>query len=136
MVRGLLSASNNSANNSKQEKETGVPLVTTYHPRHKDLNSLIKRNLQHLYADQEVKKMFTPSPFVSFRSARNLKNFLVRSKVYPLNRKRCLVFLTVSETDTFESFQTKKQYKINRNFNCNNKYLIVLYLVKFVVCNM
>ena len=35
-------ASNNSANNSKREKETGIPLVTTYHPRLEDLSSLIK----------------------------------------------------------------------------------------------
>ena len=62
VARALQSASNNSANRSKQEKETGIPLVTTYHPRPKDLSSLIKRNLQYLYADQEVKKVFTPAP--------------------------------------------------------------------------
>ena len=37
------SASNNSANRSKQEKETGIPLVITYHPRPKDLSSLVSR---------------------------------------------------------------------------------------------
>ena len=42
--RALQFASNNSANRSKQEKETGIPLVTTYHPRLKDLSSFIKRN--------------------------------------------------------------------------------------------
>ena len=100
VAHALQSASNNSANRSKQEKAIGIPLVSTYHPRLKDLSSLIKRNLQYLYADQEVKKVVTPAPFVSFRSARNLKSFLVRSKVYPLERKtgsekcngkRCLV---------------------------------------------
>ena len=74
-------------NQIAREKETGIPLVTTYHPRLKDLSSLIKGNLQYLYADQEVKKVFTPVPFVSFRSARNLTSFLVKSKVYPLERK-------------------------------------------------
>ena len=135
VTRAFQSARNNSANNSMQEKETGISLVTTYHPRLKDLSSLIKRNLQYLYADQEVKKVFTPAPFVSFRSARNLKSFLVRSKVYPLDRKvgsekcngkRCLVCLNVVETDTFESFQTKKQYRINHNLNGNDKCLIYL----------
>ena len=128
---------------SQQEKETGIPLVTTYHPRPKDLSSLIKRNLQYLYADQEVKKVFTPAPFVSFRSARNLKSFLVRSKVYPLERKtgsekcngkRCLVCLNIAETDTFESFQTKKQYKINHNLNCNDKCLV--YLLSCKICGL
>ena len=51
VARAFESASNNSSNNSKQEKETGVPLVTYYHPRLKDLNSLIKRNLQYLNTD-------------------------------------------------------------------------------------
>ena len=141
VARAFQSARNNSANNSKREKETGIPLVTTYHPRLKDLRNLIKRNLQYLYADQDIKKVFTPAPFVSFRSARNLKSFLLRSKVYPLDRKvgsekcngkRCLVCLNVVETDTFESFQTKKQYKINHNLNCNDKCLI--YLLSCKIC--
>ena len=89
-------------------KETDVPLVTTYYPRLKDLSSLIKKNLQYLYADREVKKVFTPAPFVSFSSVRNLERFLVRSKFYPLDRKvgsekcngkQCFVCLNVAETD-------------------------------------
>ena len=96
-------------------------------------------NLQYLYSDQKVKKVFTPASFVPFRSARNLKGFLVRSKVYPLDRKvgsekcngkRCLVCLNAAERDTFESFQTKRQYKINHNLNCNDKCLIYLLLCK------
>ena len=122
------SGSNNSANNSKQGKETGIPLVTTYHPRLKNLSSLIKRNLQYFYADEEVNKDFTPALFISFTSARHLKSFLVMSKVYPLdakvgserwNVKRCLVCLNVAETDTFESFQAKNQERINHKLNCN-----------------
>ena len=62
-------------------------------------------------------------------------SFLVRSNVYLLDRivgsekcngKRCLVYLKVTETDTFESFQAKKQYKRNHNLNCNNKHHICL----------
>ena len=142
VARPLQSASNNSANRSKQEKETGIPLVNTYNPRLKDLSSLTKRNLQHLYTDQEVKKVSTSAPFVSFRSARKL-NFLIRSKVYPLERKicpekyngkRCLVCLNVAETDTFESFQTKKQYRINHKLNCNDKCLV--YLLSCKICDL
>ena len=67
MARALQPANNNSANNSNQEKETVVPLVTTYHLRRKDLNRLmIERNLQYLYVDQVVMKVFTPAPFVYF----------------------------------------------------------------------
>ena len=37
--------------------------------------------------DQEIKKVFTPKPMVSFGSARKLSNYLVRAKLYPLKRK-------------------------------------------------
>ena len=47
VAREFQSASNNSANEIKQEKETGIPLVITYHPRLKDLSGLTKRNLQY-----------------------------------------------------------------------------------------
>ena len=46
VTRAFHSASNSTANKSKQEKDTGISLVTTYHLRpNKDFNSLIKRNL-------------------------------------------------------------------------------------------
>ena len=88
-------------------KGNGVPLVVTYNPSFKNLGFLIRMNLQFLYADPETKKVFTPAPFVSFRSARNLKTFFVRSKVYPLERKVCSakcngkpfqVFLSINKT--------------------------------------
>ena len=50
------SASNNSANNNKQEKETDVPLVTTYHPRLKDLNSLIKGTYNTFVQTKKLRK--------------------------------------------------------------------------------
>ena len=85
-----------------------------------------------------------PAPFVSFWNARNLKSFLVRSKVYPLQRKVgsvkcngkrcCQVCLNINKTDTFESFQTKQKYKINHYLNCNDKCLI--YLLSCKVCGL
>ena len=87
--------------------------------------------------------MFSPAPFVSFKSTRNLKSYLVRSKIYPLDRKvrsekckskLCLVCLNVSETDVFQWFQTKEQYKINHQLICNDKCLI--YLLSCKVCGV
>ena len=37
--------------------------------------------------DEEVKKVFTPKPMVSFLSARKLRGYLVRAKLYPLEKK-------------------------------------------------
>ena len=42
--------------------------------------------------------------------------------------------LNVSETDVFQSFQTKEQYKINHQLNCNDKCLI--YLLSCKVCGL
>ena len=116
-------------------KENGVPLVLTYNPNFNNLSFLIRKNLQFLYADPETKRVFTPAPFVSLRSARSLKSFLVRSKLYTLDRKvgsakcngkRCQACLNINETDPFGSFQTKQTYKINHHLNCNDKCLIDL----------
>ena len=92
-------------NNSKNM--SGVPSVVTYNLPFKNLCQMIKKNFQVLYADEQVKKVFSPTLFVSFRSTRNLKSYLVRSKTYPLERKvgsgkfnikRCLVCLNISNT--------------------------------------
>ena len=40
------------------------------------------------------------------------------------------VCLNVSETDIFESFQTKRQCKINNHRNCSNKCLIYFFSCK------
>ena len=103
-------------NNSK--KVNGVPLLVTYNSVFKNLSQVIRQNLQLLYAYRQVQKVFSPARFVFLRSMRNLKSNLVRSMIYPLERKvgseeckskRCLVCLSVSKTDIFQSFQTKEQ---------------------------
>ena len=115
----------------------------TYNPALKNLSQVIRKNLQLLYADEQVKKVFSPSPFVSFRSTRNLKSYLVRSKIYPLERKigsekckskHCLVCLNVFEADVFQSFQTKEQYKTEHQLKCNDNCLIYLLFCK--VCGL
>ena len=89
--------------------------MVTYKPNFKNLSFLIGKNLQFFYAHPEIKRVFTPAPFISFRSVRNSKNFLVRFKVYPLERKvgsaksngkRCQVRLNINETQIFYSFHT------------------------------
>ena len=75
-----------------------------------------------MYVEKNVKRVFTPVPFVSFRSVYSLRNHLVRAKVYfPLIREkgtfccgnsRCENCCNIKQTDTFEGFVTKKAYKI------------------------
>ena len=90
------------------------------------------------------KRVFTPTLYTYncfiFRSGYSLRNHLVRAKVYPLIRKkgtfycgksRCETCCNIKQTDTFESFVTKRVYKINHSFNCDSKCLI--YLFSFLV---
>ena len=125
--------------NDYVNKEIGVPLVVTYHPHLNALNKIIRRNLKHLYADQLVRSVFTPAPFISFRTTRNLRIHLVYSKLYPLKRTtafykcntlRCQVGKNVKECYKFSSHVTKETFKINHCFDRNSKCLIYLMFCK------
>ena len=79
--------------------------------------------------------MFTPAPFVPFRSGYSLSSHLVRAKVYPLIRekgssccgkRRREPCFNIQETDNFQSFVTKEVYKINHQFHCDSKCVICL----------
>ena len=94
---------------NKREKK-GVPLCD--HPSLKNIGRIINQNLYILYMNEDVKNVFTPAPMISFRSARKLSSYLVRAKLYPLERtvgsvqckgKRCQTFNNVKETETFNS---------------------------------
>ena len=126
-------------------KETCISLIVTHHPRFHNLSTIIRKYFTFLYAEEKVKRVFTPAPFVSFRSGYSLRNHLVRAKVYPLIREkgtfcckksRCETCCNMKQTDTFESFVTKKVCKINHSFNCDSKCLIYLFYVRFVVFSM
>ena len=100
-------------------KSVGVPFVVTYHPHLKNKSKIIKKHIKHLYADPEVRSVFTPLPFVSFRSVRNLKSHLAKSKLYPKEPKihnskcdspRCLTCNNINEYETFTSHVTKETF--------------------------
>ena len=125
---------NKENSNTKQSKSKGVTFVVTYHPLLKSFQSLINKHLNILYLDENAKEVFMPGPMVTFRSRRKLSNYLVRAKLYPLERvtgsckchgKRCATCLNFNETSIFTSSVTHETYKINHSFDCNSKYLFV-----------
>ena len=120
----------------------GVPFVVTYHPKLKKIMKIMEK-LEHLllYQDESMKRVFTPPPMDSYRSARKLRSYLVRAKLYPLERKsgsykcgnlRCLGRNNIEETDTFTSTVTGESFKMNHHLCCNDKCLI--YLLTCKVC--
>ena len=60
------------------KKNIGIPFIVTYHPHFKHLDKIIKNNIKHVYADVKVRTVFTPAPFASLFTARNLKSHLLR----------------------------------------------------------
>ena len=58
---------------SRKNSENGVPFVVTHHPKVRKLGQLIKDLLPFLYSDEEVQKVFSPPPVVSYRSTRKIK---------------------------------------------------------------
>ena len=113
----------------------GIPLVITCHPLLKDFLSVIRKHLYILYLSKEVKEIFTPGPMVSLEGAKEMGSYVARAKLYPIERsvgsfkcngKWCQVCLNVSQTKTFSSTVTKKEYTINHKFSCYDKCLIYL----------
>ena len=114
---------------------TGAPFVITYHPKLREIASIMKKYQNILYQDETVKRVFTPFPMVSYRNTRKLSSYLVRAKLYPLERKsgsykcgssRCQVCNNIEETEKFSSTVTGGTYKINHDLYCNYKCLIYL----------
>ena len=120
-------------------KKNGVALVLTFHPALENFNKVIRKHMTILHRDGTVKALFTPSPFVTYRTGYSLKNHLVRAKVYPLertvgsqrcNKPRCLTCRNVKETCTFQCSVDKQVYRINYQFNCDSKCLVYLITCK------
>ena len=95
---------------TKVEKD--VPLVVTYHPLLKAIRKIIHDKLYLLYMNEELKHLFTPAPMVSFRSSRTISGYLVRTKLYPIERSvgsfnykrpRCQICTYVNEMESFTS---------------------------------
>ena len=120
---------------------TGVPLVLTDHLWCHNLSNTIRKRFIYLYAEDHVKKVFTPASFVSFRSDYSLRSDLVC--IIPLVREKgpsccgksmCEISFNIQETGTAQSFVTKEVYKINHHFHCNSK--CIIYLISCKVCGL
>ena len=121
--------------NSKNKIQNGVPFVVTYHPLLNSLYGIIRKNLYLLNMDQKIKEVFSSQSMVSFRNARKLSSYLVRAKLYPLQRRvgsykrccnRCQVCRSITKTETFICNNDQRSYKINHSFDCNENCLIYL----------
>ena len=104
--------------------------MVTYHPRLEALSKSTHENLDLLYMNYEIKCTVTPGLMVPFKTARKLSSYLVRAKLYSLERtvgswkcgkKRFDVCENVENSDTFRSSVTSETFKINHRLTCDAK---------------
>ena len=121
--------------NRKNKSQNEVPFIVAYHPLLNYHYNIIRKHLYLLNMDQKVKDVFISQPMVCFGSSRKLSSYLVRAKLYPLERRvdsykwccnRCQVCLSITETDMLICSNDQRPYKINHSFDCNEKCLIYL----------
>ena len=72
---------------SDRKSQKGITVVVRYHSQLKSLSSIVNNDIYLLHMDQEVKTTFTPQPMVSYRSVRKLSSYLVRVRLYPIEKK-------------------------------------------------
>ena len=107
-----------------KERRVRVYRVVTYHPLLKQLEGILRWNKYLLNMNAEVTQMFTPIPMVSCRSSGKLSNYLVRAKIYLIDRivgskgygkKQCEVCVNVCETNTFSSTAFLRASAVDNN---------------------
>ena len=74
-------------NQCSNNKQKGIPFVVTFYSLLKSLGSILNKNYYLLQMNDKVKNVFSLRPMVSFRDARKLISYLVRAKLYPVERK-------------------------------------------------
>ena len=119
----------NKRSNNRQKKEI------SFTQKFKVLQNIINTHLYLLCMNNEVKRVCTPKPMVSFRVSRKISSYIVRAKLYPIEGipgsfrcglEGCEVCKYITETNTFSSSITGETYKTNHRLDCNDKCLVYL----------
>ena len=66
---------------NKEKRESQSILVTTWHPKLKQLSSILKKHFHLLQNDKKLKKVFTSPPLVAFRKKRSIRDIVVRNDI-------------------------------------------------------
>ena len=118
--------SKSTGSKSKSQESKGVPLLITFYLKFKSIGQLLNKHLHILYIDQETKNVFTPRPMATFRSGRKLSSYLIRAKLYHIERivgshkcegKLCEACLNVQETSCLSSSVTSETYEFTISLN-------------------
>ena len=124
-------------------RDDRIPLVITYHPTLNSVGKTLRDFHPMLSNSEEQRVVFPEPPVTTFRRCKSLTDMLVRARLTNNNncdtmgcacceKSRSQVYQSMSDSDSFHSLVTKKEYKITFTFNCDSSN--VVYLFDCVVC--
>jgi hypothetical protein len=136
---------------TSKKSDNKLSLNLNYNPAFRNLGSIMRELQPILAVDSEHRQVFTETPIVGFSNGRNLKSFLVKSKLPESKtenektqgclkcgggtRRSCKVCDHIKETTTFISNVTNESFTIRKGpLDCNSKF--VVYLVNCKVCSI
>ena len=113
----------------------------TYHKVFLKLRNVLSEIHWLSSPEREHGEVFEKALTVGFRTAKSLKDILVRAKVAPLEKKkgcyrssrgtRCEICKHVLTTETFRSFSSQRRYCIKTdNLTCRSSNVVYLFLCK------
>lgn len=116
--------------------------MLTYHPALKNTSRILHTKFNHLAKPYQELNYINKPPMVAFRKCKSLKNLLTRSQLtkkaistHKCNKPRCKTCTVFTETCTFSSTHTKKNYNIlQENLTCTSSY--VVYLITCTKCQI
>ena len=124
-----------------------IPLVITYHPAFNSVGKTIRSLHSMLSNSEEHREVFPEPPVTAFRRCKNLKDLLVMARLATYNncdergctrceKSRCQVCKSMSESDSFYSHATSKEYKSNFRLTVIPRVLCICLSVLCVVFSM
>ena len=131
-------------NTSRSEPTT--PLVITYNPKINSMKESLSKHWNITQTTEECRNHLKEKPTLIYRRNKNLKDILVRTKFdsknsneleigksQPCNKAKCTWDKNMTNTSTFKSTRTSKEFKILHHLNCQSPW--VIYLVHCTNCN-
>lgn len=118
------------------------PLILDFHYSLSGAHRIINDLYPILASAATTREAFPTEPFISFCGPKNLKDYLVRAKLYkdvepsspngmqPCDKPRCQIYPFVSGTHVFRDSDSKHTYFIIYTFNCDSSRVVYLFICK------
>ena len=125
----------------KAEKDPHAIFVCTWHPKLKELQSVLNKNYEILKNDPRLREVFSEKPTIAFRRKKNLRNILCRNDVrkreedkHEKKCKGCQLCRIMSEKDEVVNDKNGLSVKCQRGGHC--KSTGVVYAIKCKKCKL